>query len=239
MKLSKRGIQETAYHEAAHAVMAALLNMHFIDILIPKRLQRDENGYMAGRLRLRTPGAVSLGDVAEMTLMTMAGPAASKRLMHALWADVLNGDGIGDFKIAVRYLDLVTGRYWTYQYLKLVRARAVKAVEMHWGLITKVGDALIERGRLTRAEVLRLIGGKRDAEYLPVSIFTIPERAIFFLNSRVQCPNLPNPDPWHLDQSRALVRWALPKITGLTMEHLESGDPLERKRERRNGRRHV
>jgi hypothetical protein len=160
MKLSEREIREVAYHEAGHAVLAVLLNIPFIYVQVNKRLRlsvvRGQVGFQTGGLLLRRSARLSLRDIERLTLMMMAGPAVLKRLRRKSWDDVFEtfrGGGWDDFDQSVHILDLATGRFWAYEYLKRVRARAVKAIGMHWDLITKIADALIERGRLTRAEV--------------------------------------------------------------------------------------
>jgi hypothetical protein len=209
MKLSERQIREAAYHEAGHAAVTILQGRRFVKVRAFKKGRPGKDGailglMMGGEIMARTQRAYVPKDIAEWTLIHMAGPAVSRKMGRSSWLNVLNCEGIGDFHNAMNLLDKATDRYWAYRYLKLVRARASEVIETHWELIAKIGDALIERETLTYAEVLKIAGRKKWSLDLSVNFFTLGGMGLFSPNKQ-RLP-LPKANPWWLDRDKSFSR---------------------------------
>jgi hypothetical protein len=129
-------------HEAGHATIARHLNTRVITVT--PTIVRTE--YRRG------PGVARIA-----AIIAMAGPMAEYR--HAgmtsedaarAWTTIWRTD----LRHCIERLDAAGGGPVT-----PVRGEAERLVRRHWASIERVADALLERGRLSGAEVDALLGG--------------------------------------------------------------------------------
>jgi hypothetical protein len=137
--------QITAYHVAAHAVIADMLGCPV------ERMSIDEDGGGAARIKW------SDGDeqrIELQILVALAGPYShrrfaprSRRRMHSNHARFASGDDFDSITTAIYKLHgrgKVADKYRAY-----MEARAEALVHRYWRRIENVAEALLERGTIT------------------------------------------------------------------------------------------
>ena len=149
-------LEATAYHEAGHAVAAVFQAVRFEYVTIEADPTRGNAGHIARSFRKPK----TLEHFYADGVMTMAGEAAQRRFRSS---SVRRHHSGGDREAAVD-LALRAGCDGPQAELlvKLWGLKAEALVEMRWPQISQVALALIDRRRLTEAEV-REVTMKRPA----------------------------------------------------------------------------
>lgn len=180
-KITKK-LATTAYHEAAHAVACVFAEGQRIGFREVSIVPNDAEGSLGHVLRKQHPawlrrewesGFLSArADRAAMNqaVALLAGRAGASKYRGtggSSWGSAVYyhhpeyGKVIvdGDVKRAVEYLDLIsngdpdeTSILW-----RLAEYRARRLVSVHWELVTKLAEALLERHTLTEAEVTEVL----------------------------------------------------------------------------------
>jgi len=184
MKVSR--IQETAYHEAAHAFLALRYGLHFegIEILATQAKRDGKIEVLAKPLKgnPQTPkiskdGTTRAGNTygvepltphnIESSIVTLlGGPAVKQIITPSCKGFLLSLSGPASDMQDARDICRI---WWGLEGVKADRhiqkmLRGVKAIiQEHWDIIVKIGDALLtsRNRRLSRRQVIRLAGGVR------------------------------------------------------------------------------
>lgn len=144
-------LEEVAYHEAGHVVVGHRLG---VDLASADILPDGDggNGHTVFNVR---PGFREEPDYIEAVVVTfLAGPVAEARVAGF---DNAEGSGYDLEAVAREWLRLLVPPARHGERLAALRARAEELVAESWVQIEAVARALLERGRLNRAEALQLV----------------------------------------------------------------------------------
>ncbi len=158
--MTKRSLAATAYHEAGHAVAARWQNVKFKEVSILPR--NDTSGHVTPTSPPRWFEPDVRSDershrrVEAQARVMLAGVAAEARFKGRHdWRGASS-----DLGQAVFLLHYICGSNGELEaYVKLIRIQARGLVEAHWNEVQAVAQALLDRERLTAAEVVEIIAG--------------------------------------------------------------------------------
>jgi hypothetical protein len=182
-KNSIRNAERLAYHEAGHAVMAIEQKIEVYELAIPNATasRRSRFALLGDLYNLRSPNWPEIRLAADRyVLFRLAGPAAEwrrlekhhdllpgspgqVRLRQRFRRDRVDNSQV-DFDASYAYLtawmfledaadaERLLDRYWS-------RVCGAWDFALMWKAVERVADALLERGRLTNAEVRALYKG--------------------------------------------------------------------------------
>ena len=149
----RRGLVETAYHEAGHALASIDLDFPFIEAVI----KLDGSGSVGPGVRLPRYWGHGRDRVEDQIVMFAAGPLAETRLtgrtsrsLNSLTESLFPRNNWSAIKLRYDALEPKTDLDWL-----IGRSRVL--VVRRWREIEFVASSLVERSRLTSAEVLEKI----------------------------------------------------------------------------------
>jgi hypothetical protein len=164
-------LRATAWHEAAHAVAAAVQGVVVHEVTVVPGENRF-GGRTLGHCRAHKQGDAR-ADHEVNAIIYLAGPAVERRGAHPRWFNrkvhprFWRGDDWGGaYHHAQRAADTVHGEASPAQvgaYLKMLFAwtRTLLAHEPHWDAVAMVGRRLVREGTLGDAAVRQALGAAR------------------------------------------------------------------------------
>lgn len=159
--------QQTAYHEAAHAVAALHVGIPFEEIEVTPD-SKQHRGVM--RRRWWTPWEHEKPSDLQDLFITLAGPAAEKHMHpgHSWLAIALSG-ATGDFRQAGAIAERAVGKAYSEELVDDVTRTALTFVRNEWDRIVKLGDALLaSEGQFMKYDDCRVALGMRPSWQEPV-----------------------------------------------------------------------
>ena len=152
----------TAYHEAGHAVMGCILGR------FPKSVTIVPNGKSAvGETRFETDVKVPEFVRHYFDSSPAKQHFAEQRVLTALAGSIANdlkepgrdhdvGDKTDTSRAKEIAIELVSWEDDKDAYLRRARNKATDVLKAHWPWVERVAGALLQRGKLSRAELLKL-----------------------------------------------------------------------------------
>jgi len=159
-----RRVEIAAYHEAGHAVMAVLTRTPLRDTtIVASRL-----GASSGATRLVARGSVSKKFAAKVKLgprehrqvlrracFYIAGEIAARRFARSSWRTLHSRSDLANISRLLDSLGLSEARLTALA--KAIVAEADSLIQANWSRVEAVASELLKRGRLTGAQVRRIV----------------------------------------------------------------------------------
>jgi hypothetical protein len=151
-----------AIHEAAHAAAALSLGRRFRAVEAFQDMNRPEvttswvsKGTYMGRF-WPEDSLIFWAEIPDATLISMAGPAATKRLNHDSWSSPFWGSGQSDYTQAIGQVAELPRVSDPGGYAEPFLRQATKLVSLHWPMILRAAGELDRRGVLTYEETVAI-----------------------------------------------------------------------------------
>lgn len=148
----------TAFHEAGHAVVGAVLGVPIVKVTIEPSARAHGHIQMAGRWIADVHGyRVPSRDLAERYILKLLAGVTAQRKAYPRSVRSHHGRSDGASALAIAVLVMPDSEPVVQAFVDYCQARADQLVEEHWPSVTGVAQELIARKAIGRREVRAVI----------------------------------------------------------------------------------
>jgi hypothetical protein len=152
--------EDTAWHEAAHAIVAEYYDFA-VDFASCEKGAKPDDPKMLGWVQFKPEVVTDIWDlpvkrVLALLNMTLAGPA-SEWIRGTAPDDCASGTDFGDFKETLEFLASEHEYVPTDEEYTALLDSVEKFLRAHWDVVGEVAARMNERGRIEGAEIRELV----------------------------------------------------------------------------------